>query len=151
LLTVNPFSGYTGVLSVALGDVNGDGFADVITAARGAFNGRVKIYDGQAAQAGNAVVLANFVAFNNYTGGLSVAAGGVNGDGQEDVAVGTRGNKTASVAVYDGAQLSGKSDSPPPRLGSAIKPFGSYTGNVFVAAGDTDGDGQAEVQISKAS
>jgi hypothetical protein len=68
---------------VATGDVNGDGFADIIA---GTGKGSsVRIFDGQ----DPSVMLDAFRAFPRvYDRGISVAGGDVNGDGLDDVIVG---------------------------------------------------------------
>ncbi len=162
--TVQPCVRYTKLVSVAEGDVNGDGVEDIICATRGVKNGRIKVYDGAAAMNGQAVVISRFKAFSDYTGGLTVAAADVNGDGKADIVVGT--GKTAGlldasgnpmggrVEVLSGAKLpaaQANADIVAAHMGAIFNPFGSYNQGIYVAAGDVDGDGRAEVIVSTGS
>jgi VCBS repeat protein/FG-GAP repeat protein len=96
----------------------------------------VKVFSG----ADNSL-LANLRTFNAlYTGGVRVAAGDVNGDGRADIIAG-RGSGPAVVKVFDGRTrqlLPG----PLSRLLVAQDPG---RGGVFVAAGDVNGDGRADI------
>jgi len=153
-----PFAGYTGVVGVALGDLNGDGVPDIIVAAKGL----VKIYDGASALVpgvnfnipstwsrlgsvtSTPVLHAGFTAIAGYAGALNVAAGDVNGDGIPDIIVGTAAGSQGRVAVFDGSTLSNAGAMT--RIGSILTPFGTgFTGGVVVAAGDVTGNGPAEV------
>lgn len=126
-------AGFAGGVTVAAGDVNGDGFADVITGAGAGGGSHVKVFDGATGDE-----LTSFFAFDaSFTGGISVAAGDVTGDGMADIVVGTGSGGTAMVRVFDGAD------------GSDVVGFFPYsilfTGGAWVAAGDLDGDGRAEI------
>ncbi|MBL8758428.1 MAG: VCBS repeat-containing protein, partial [Phycisphaerae bacterium] len=70
-----------------------------------------------------------------------VAMGDVNGDGVPDVIVGTGPGTGARIGVFDGATLEGLAI---PDLEPVL---GGFTGGVFVAAGDLDGDGRAEIVV----
>ena len=72
-------------------------------------------------------------------GRVRIAVADVTGDGVPDLAAGTGPGVTAEVAVYDG------------RTGQELfrtRPFADFTGGVFVAAGDVDGDGLAEFVLT---
>jgi len=79
-------TGFTGGLFVAVGDINGDGFKDVITGADAGGGPHVKVFN--TAGINNPVtgqplpsVLYSFFAYNaNFHGGVRVAAGNVGGD-----------------------------------------------------------------------
>jgi hypothetical protein len=62
-----------------------------------------------------------------------------NGDGTPDIAVGTGPGTTAEVELIDGKTGSIVFD---------VKPFDTFQGGVFIAAGDIDGDGKAELVIT---
>ncbi len=77
------------------------------------------------------------IAFGN---GPRVATGDFTGDGVPDTAVGTGRSFSNVVAIYDGA------------TGSLVRKFSpfeaSFGGGVFLAAGDVDGDGRADLAVS---
>jgi hypothetical protein len=141
-------AGFGGGVFVAAGDVNGDGRADVITGP-GAGKGTVQVIDGGKLTQVNGVgliapsaLLGSLFAFApGFTGGVTVAAADVNGDGREDVIAGMA-KKGSVVKVFDGAAL------PSARLLSAFRAFApSYKRGVFVAGADVTGDGRAEIVV----
>ncbi len=84
----------------------------------------------------------SFNAYPGFNGGVRVATGDVTGDNIPDIitAAGTTGGP--HVKIYDGS-------SPDPSNPVLIRQFYAYdpgfTGGVFVAAGDVDDDGRADV------
>jgi hypothetical protein len=146
------YAGFGGGVFVAAGDVNGDGKADVITGAGGA-SSHVKVFDGATLRGGVTVEIASFLAYPGFGGGVTVAAGDVNGDGKADVITGT-GAGAAHVKVIDGTRLGqvnaggGIADS---ALLASFFAYSGFAGGVFVAAGDVNGDGRADIITGTAS
>lgn len=153
------FDGFTGGVRVATGDVNSDGFDDIIVGAgTGASGGHVKVFDGAT---GN--LMASFFSFDGYTGGVNVAAGDVDGDGYAEVIVGT-GTGSSHVKAF---QLFQRQVDPNPNDDALLPPFVSYTldpkliasflafdgytGGVTVTAGEYVGAGGDEIVVGSAS
>ncbi len=75
-----------------------------------------------------------------FSGGLRTAQADVTGDGTPDVIVGTGPGVTNQVLVFDGTTQS---------LISSFSPFEtSFSGGLFVTAGDLNNDGVAEIIIT---
>jgi hypothetical protein len=132
-LHVDPFPGFRGGINVASGDVNRDGFDDLIVGAgAGAPGGHVKVYDGRTGG-----LLLSFFSFAGFGGGVNVAAGDVDGDGFADIVVGAgAGAPGGHVKVFSGAS------------GAMLRSFfayGGFLGGVSVAVADVDGDRRADI------
>jgi extracellular elastinolytic metalloproteinase len=94
----------------------------------------VQLYDAR----GNQTL--NVLAFDpSVTGGVRVASADVTGDGVPDLIAGTGPGSVAELRVLDG--VTGQ-------LVFSARPFDNFTGGMFVAAGDMDGDGRAEIAVS---
>ena len=91
-------SSFTGGVRVAVGDVNGDGTDDIITAAGPGGGPQVNVYDGKTGQ-----LLRAFYAFpQTFTGGVFVAAGDLSGAGFANIIAGADAGGGPQVDVYSG-------------------------------------------------
>jgi hypothetical protein len=125
---------FSGGLHIAAGDVNGDGYADIIVGSGLGVAGTVKIFDGVT----NALVRTITPFALDFGGGVYVGAGDVNGDGYADIIAGAGPGGGPIVRVFDGQ--TGKD------VMSAFYAFpDDFTGGVRVAASDVDGDGKADL------
>jgi hypothetical protein len=98
--------GFTGGVTLATGHVNGTNHADVVVGAGHGGGPEVEVFDGAQLAQGKPMATAAFFAFPaDFTGGVSVAVGPVNGTSHEDVVVGAGPGGGPEVEVYDGAQL----------------------------------------------
>ncbi|HEV8699663.1 MAG TPA: integrin alpha [Candidatus Polarisedimenticolia bacterium] len=138
------------------GDVNGDGYADVIIGARLFDNlqvdeGRAYVYLGSSVGLGSVPAWTGEPDQNRAAFGSSVAsAGDVNGDGYDDVVVGAPDFDTAfntdegRAFLYLGS-AAGPSLSPNWSAGSGR--FSSAYGFSVASAGDVNGDGYGDVIV----
>lgn len=125
--------GFTGGVRVAAGDVDGDGFADVIVAPGPGTPQPVRIYSGHT----GGLLDAYFPYSASYGGGIFVAAADVDGDGRADVVTAPDAGSMPYVSVFSGADHS--------LLNSFLAYDSAMTAGVRVAAGDIDGDGVPEI------
>jgi hypothetical protein len=124
---------FTGGVYLAAGDVKGQGKADVITGAGPGGGPHVRVFDGLTGHA-----VKEFMAYDPaFTGGVYVAAGDVTGDGAADIITSAGPGGGPHVQVFDGVS------------GALVRSFFAYdpafTGGVYVAAGDVNGDGVADI------
>ncbi len=125
---------FKGGVRVAAGDVNGDGIPDIVVGSGpGAPGGHVKAFNGR-----DGTLLRDFLAFGpGFTKGVYVAAGDVNGDGFDDIIVGTAEGGGGHVKVFSGADQS--------LLRSFLAYGPKFKGGVRVGAGDINGDRIADI------
>lgn len=124
---------FSGGVSVATGDVNGDGIEDIIVGAGPGGGPHVRVLSG--ADLGQ---IHSFYAYDpSFAGGVNVAAGDVNGDGFADIITGAGAGGGPHVRVIDG------------RTGGQIHSFYAYdplfTGGVNVASADYNSDGKSDI------
>jgi hypothetical protein len=125
-----PFGpGFTGGVTLAVGDFNGDGRADIITG-QASGGGAVRVFNG----IDYSLLMSQTPFGPGYQGGVNVAAGDVDADGRVEVIVAQAVGGT--VAVISGATQA---------IIASGAPYGFLPGGVFVAAADVDGDGRADV------
>jgi hypothetical protein len=118
-------SSFRGGVSVATGEVNGNGKAEIVAAPGPGHSPQVRVFDSTGHE------LYSFLAFSpDYTGGLSVATGDLNGDGIAEIVVGTLA-APARIRVFQRNALYGELNAP----------FGPTDSGVEVGVADFDGFG----------
>jgi hypothetical protein len=118
---------------VAVGDVNGDGFADLVGGGGPGGGPRVYILDGKALtqQNGTVTVLGNFFAGDtNNRGGIPVAAKDIDGDGKADVIAGAGTGVQSVITTYLGATI--QPTAAPPEYQRYLAFDSSFLGGAFV-------------------
>lgn len=122
---------FKGGINVAIGDVNGDGAKEIITAPKAGGGPHVRIFD----ENGN--ILSEFMAYDpKFTGGVNIAVGDINGDGNLEIITAPMSNGGPHVRVFDWH-------------GNLRQQFfaydDGYVGGVNIATGDVNNDGQDEI------
>ncbi|OWK45225.1 putative internalin [Fimbriiglobus ruber] len=142
VMTLNPFEdSFTGGVFVASADLNGDGHADIAVSPDQGGGGRVIVYDGATGQ-----VIANFFGIDDpaFRGGARVSFGDVNGDGVPDLIVSAGAGGGPRVAIFDGRSI-GIGKTPTKLVGDFFAFESSLRNGAYVAAGDFNGDGDADL------
>ena len=125
--------GGRGGVEVAAGDVTGDGLPDILAVSGCAPTFQVRAFNGVT----GALVRDYPFTPSAWGCGLHVAAGDVTGDGIADVIAGSGGLGAPFVSVIDGASGA---------LSRELLPYpAGFTGGVYIAAGDVNGDGYADI------
>jgi hypothetical protein len=135
---------------VAVGDFTGDGIGDLIVAAGEGGGSRVQVFQVQTTGqfAGQLQVVADFFAFNPFdTQGVRVAAGDLDGDGDDEIVAALGPGGTPNVRVFDGDTAVGR---------AVVNPTRSFFvagegGGLSVATGDIRGDGLHDIIVGSGS
>jgi hypothetical protein len=148
-LAYNP--GWTGGVFVAAGDINHDGFADIVTGPDAGGGPEVKAFSGKALTMGTISLLADFMAYDpHFGGGVRMALGDVDRDGTLDLITGPGAGGGPDVRVFGGNNLAAAGpNSDIIREFLAFAP--TYSGGVNVAAFDGNGSGFADILVSGAT
>ncbi|MBL0272634.1 MAG: FG-GAP repeat protein [Chitinophagaceae bacterium] len=142
-------SGLFGVSVNCAGDINGDGFSDVIVGARGVSTSTGAAYIFLGSNTGLSAspsTTLNGITINNFFGFSVATAGDINGDGYSDLVVGADGVSSNTGAAYtyhggpDGLTVSASIT----RTGIST---GDYFGVSVASAGDINGDGFSDVIV----
>ena len=127
---------FTGGVRVALGDVNGDGYPDLIAGAGPGGPAAVRVFDGR-----TGAELVSFLAFeSSFQGGVYVASGDFDRDGRDDIVVTPDEGGGPRVRVLRGtdqvviADFFGIDDT-------------NFRGGARVAVGDLNGDGGDDLLV----
>ncbi|WP_035333341.1 FG-GAP-like repeat-containing protein [Dyadobacter crusticola] len=138
------------------GDVNGDGYSDVVIGARAYDSGQLNegvafVYHGsaQGLTANNPVKIEGNQAESMF-GFTATGAGDVNGDGYSDIMIGARlfdkGQvDEGAVFIYHGSALGINANAPAVTLES--NQVSSGFGNAIATAGDVNGDGYSDIVV----
>jgi FtsP/CotA-like multicopper oxidase with cupredoxin domain len=140
LATVEPFPGFAGDVSVAMGDVDGDQVLDLVAGRGPGGTPEVAVYSGAQAASGPPFgrEILRFLAFDtSFSGGVTVAAAGIDGNELADnVIVASGPGVESTVKVFGSALPSTRGTAPD--VFATFSPYpGSRTG-VQVAAGMVD-------------
>jgi hypothetical protein len=130
---------FRGGLFVAGGDLNGDGFDDMIVAPDEGGGPIVRVFKGFSGEE-----IANFFAYDTaFRGGVRVGAADINGDGRDDIITAPSVGGGPIVRAFSGVdQL---------QLSNFFAGDLSNRAGLFVAGGDLDGDGLAEIVVGNSS
>ena len=152
LVTVNYSDGHTssffaydqnfrGGVRVAMGDINGDGNVDLITAPGVGGGPNIKIFN---LVSGTPIQVADFFVFEAaFFGGLYIAVGNLNNDGFGDIIVGAGPGGGPRVSAYAGSQNFSINGNTVMTTFFAYAP--EFAGGITVAAADRTGDGLDEI------
>ncbi|WP_019905973.1 multicopper oxidase domain-containing protein [Methylobacterium sp. 77] len=138
IATLTPFPGYEGSVSVAMGDVDGNGILDLVVGSGQGLAPEVIVFSGAngPGKTAFATELARFPVFEpSARGGISVAATQVDGTTADNIVVGSGPGAASTVRVY-GTALPARGIAP--KLFASFSPYPGDTAGVSLATGFVD-------------
>ncbi|MBU1149304.1 hypothetical protein KKI23_04410, partial [Patescibacteria group bacterium] len=131
---------FRGGISVAVGDLEGDGLAEIITAPISQGGPHLRIF-GYRDGVYQPVILGLMAYSESFRGGINLATGDLNGDGSDEIITGVISQGGPHVRVFGRNRQ---------RTISLLNPGfmaynQSFSGGISVASTDLDADGRAEI------
>ncbi len=141
---------FRGGARATLGDLNGDGLADLIVAAGFGGGPRIAAFDGkQLTATGGPKLFPDFFAFEvALRNGTFVATGDTNADGFADLIAGGGPGGGPRVSVFNGAQLLTNTQT---RIADFFAGDVNSRGGIRVTTKNLDGDGRADIVVGAGS
>jgi len=132
---------FRGGVNLAVGDVNGDGLLEIITAPQGGGGPNVRAYQYNSSTK-KFSLLSWFMAYSEkFRGGVNIKLADVNGDGSADIITSPANSGGPNVRAYGFNSASGQFE--------LVDWFMAYDANsrggVEVSIGDIDGNGKSEI------
>ncbi len=122
-------------LYVTAADVDGDGFADIITGTAPGGGPRVTVFSGK-----TGVIIGDYFAYDSsFRGGVRVGAGDVNGDGIAEIITAPGEGAASEVRTWGGAGFQ--------KLSSFLAFDASYTGGVYLAGTTANVNGRSDIVV----
>ena len=124
--------GYNGGLSLAVGDVTGDGTPDIVVGKAAGGVSRVRVFDGV-----SLALVSSFLAYDpSFMGGVRVAVADFSGNGFDDIVTAPGPGAAEPVEIFSGQSvINGGS-----QILSSFYPFGStFSDGINIAAGGIGG------------
>lgn len=134
-----PFPGFTGGVRTAVGDVNGDGIPDLAVGTGPGMIATVQVIDGA-----TGAILAEFQPFDDFTGGVFVSLGDMDGDKKDELVVTPDVGGGPRVLIFKGGDLSLMQN-----FFGIVDP--AFRGGARTALGDMNADGFADLVVSAGS
>ncbi|MFH1598612.1 MAG: CARDB domain-containing protein [Patescibacteria group bacterium] len=133
-------SGFRGGVNLAVGDLEGDGLSEIITAPKSQGGPHLRIF-GYRNGVYRPVILGLMAYEESFRGGINLACGDLNSDGADEIITGVVSAGGPHIRVFGRNRQSTIS-----LLNPGFMAFdSSFQGGVNVASADLDSDGQAEI------
>ena len=136
------FPGFLGKITIGAGDVDDDGFADIVVGVAENGPSNIAIFSGAGIAQGKQIVMDSFYAFDpQYQGGVTLADGDLDGNGDKELVVASAFGTTPNVTTWQF-----KSHDEGFKLISSYFAFDrAYMGGVSVTCLDENHDGREDV------